>query len=67
MTRQDAYELLKLVQAAAEDDDDERAHVREDKLWEAVLTAIAAGSTDAKALAEIALETKKLDFCRWCA
>jgi hypothetical protein len=47
--------------------DAEAAHGAEDELYEAVLRAIAkSGSLEnARALAEAALETKKIDFPRW--
>jgi hypothetical protein len=52
----------------AEIDDDESAHADEDALHEAVLEAIANGSAeDPQAMAAEALETRKLEFARWCA
>jgi hypothetical protein len=47
--------------------DDEAAHSHRDSLWEAVLTAIANGSEDARGLAAAALATEQIEFERWCA
>lgn len=49
-------------------DDDESAHCAEDRLWQEVLEAIANGTaTDPAACAEVALETRDIDFSRWYA
>jgi hypothetical protein len=49
-------------------DDSEAAHIAEDELWERVLRYIADGKADdPQHLALVALETKKIDFHRWCA
>jgi hypothetical protein len=45
--------------------DDAAWHCMEDDLWQEVLRAIAAGAQDPRALAQAALETKALEFCRW--
>ena len=48
--------------------DDEAAHGAEDDLWERALRTIADGrADDPQHLALVALETKKIDFQRWCA
>jgi hypothetical protein len=48
--------------------DDEAAHAAEDDLWEKVLRTIASGYGDKpSSLAAAALETKSIDFARWCA
>jgi hypothetical protein len=47
--------------------DDEVAHDDEDRLRADVLQAIVDGSPDYKALARIALSTRKIQFSRWCA
>lgn len=51
----------------AKNGDSERAHSREDKLFEDVLQAIADGCEAPSVLAREALESIKLDFPRWCA
>lgn len=48
-----------------DDDDDERAHIREDLLWRKVLLAIADGSDNARELAIEALKTTEIPFKRW--
>ena len=50
---------------AAEADDPENAHGREDNLWLMVLSAIAQGAPNAAELATAALETRKIEFPRW--
>ncbi|GAP46877.1 hypothetical protein [Streptomyces azureus] len=58
------------VQAIADAaDDPEDAHMREDQLLVDVLKVIADSSTDdqARGLANAALETRKIEFERWCA
>jgi hypothetical protein len=58
------------VQAIADAaDDPEDAHMREDELLVDVLRVIAGSATDdqARALAGAALETRKIEFERWCA
>ena len=47
--------------------DDEAAHSAEDKLWGAVLTAIALGAPNAQELAIEAMKTADISFGRWCA
>ena len=49
-------------------DDPEKAHSLEDDLYELVIKAIAQGNTDdIHGLCLEALNTKKIDFPRWCA
>lgn len=48
-------------------DDDEVAHGREDRLYLDVLTAIANGDPNGKALAEEAIKAAEIEFSRWCA
>jgi len=48
-------------------DDDESAHVMEDKLYRRILTAIMDGADNAPALAREALRTQDIHFSRWCA
>ena len=47
--------------------DDEAAHAKEDRIYKAVLNAIADGHPDAQELAREALKASKIDFARWCA
>lgn len=47
--------------------DYEAAHAEEDVLYRDVLEAIAAGDRNARALAKEALQTKKIEFPRYCA
>lgn len=47
--------------------DDEKAHGLEDQLYHDVLVAIARGSKKADELALAALETRYIEFSRWCA
>lgn len=51
--------------------DPERAHSQEDDLYEAFIRDIAEAesidSNDLKAKAELLLETKAIEFERWCA
>lgn len=48
--------------------DDEHSHSLEDKLYIKVLQSIANKECESPSeLAELALETQKLDFSRWCA
>ncbi len=47
--------------------DDESAHSAEDTLHQRVLKHVANGHPDSKALAQAALLTRDIDFCRWCA
>jgi hypothetical protein len=48
----------------SESDDDERAHVHEDRLHQDVLRYLA---DNGNALAREALTTLDIDFARWCA
>jgi hypothetical protein len=66
----DVSHVRQRVQAIADAaDDPEDAHMREDQLLVDVLKVIADSSTDdqARALAGAALETRKIEFERWCA
>ena len=63
---QDAKKMLAKVRNYAKNDD-ESAHVEMDKLWLAVLTAVAQDSPDSKRLASIALECEGIEFARWYA
>jgi hypothetical protein len=50
--------------------DDEKAHIYEDELYEAVLICISQENfnlLEARLMAEEALKTKDIDFSRWCA
>lgn len=48
--------------------DDESAHAEEDNLYHAFVAAVAKGPDKELAeLAEIILETEKIEFARWCA
>lgn len=49
------------------DTDAEAAHIVEDELHQRVLQDIAKGAPNAKQLAEEALKTLEIDFCRWYA
>ena len=68
MTVADVENLVARV-AELGDSDPESAHSHEDRLYEAVLTAIAtgAGAASPAALCVAALQTKRLNFPRWCA
>ena len=46
-------------------DDDEAAHIDEDKLYTDVLIEIANGNPYAKELAREAIKVVDMDFCRW--
>lgn len=49
-------------------DDDERAHSKEDELYEAFVRHVAAGPpSEVTMLAKEVLKTKKIEFSRWCA
>jgi hypothetical protein len=47
--------------------DDEGAHASQDKLYVAVLKAIARGAPDAADLAKEAVKVEDISFCRWYA
>lgn len=47
--------------------DDEMAHDAEDRLYIAVLEAVAAGADASAEMAKIALESQKIKFGRWTA
>lgn len=65
MTVTTIRQALRHIKAQA--NDDERAHSLEDDLHVAVLTAIAGGVGDPRALAREALKTKDIKFSRYCA
>ncbi len=49
-------------------DDDEAAHIGEDQLWLDVLEFIATGECpDPTAFAICAIQTRSIEFARWCA
>ena len=48
-------------------EDDEKAHILEDKMFVMVLKAVASGTENAQALAKEALKSQKINFCRWYA
>lgn len=62
-------EQVKMVvkQIEGEMGDNEAAHGDEDRLYVAVLEAIADGSPDAQELAKEALKANKLEYDRWYA
>lgn len=61
-------DVRKMVQEVAEyAGDNEAAHGAEDRLYIAVLEAIAGGAKNPRQLAAEALETRKIDFDRWCS
>ena len=60
--------VRRMVAAIADDDDDESQHSEQDKLYVAVLIAIASGGTDDPAgTAREALKVLEIDFARWYA
>jgi DNA-binding GntR family transcriptional regulator len=65
LTPASCYRAVDIIEALAEDD--EAAHVYEDRLHQAVLLQIANGSLLASAIAAIALKTRDIKFARWCA
>ena len=65
MTPDKILDALADIRAAA--GDDEVAHGLEDSLWEAVLRTIAAGHPESQRMAQLALRTKDINFCRWRA
>lgn len=65
MTVKEAQRRLEAVREVV--GDDEKAHSREDELHRDVLQHIALGGRNGAALARIALQTRELDFARWCA
>lgn len=68
MNIKDVKERVKQVRKAADGGDYERAHALEDALRAEVLTAIARGECVSPwAMADAALQTRKIDFPRWCA
>lgn len=68
MTADEVEKHVEGIKAAAAGDDDEVAHIREDKLYRTLLEAIAKDLChDAQDLAKRALKTQDLDFHRWCA
>lgn len=67
MTEQEQYILDHLDYIKSIMNDDEAAHSEEDSLYAYVLRAIVRGHDDPIGLATMALETKELEFSRWCA
>lgn len=68
MTLDQVREALEEIRAEAKKDDDEGAHICEDRLHVDVLRAIAEGTAeDPVAMARLALESALVDFHRWCA
>lgn len=66
MTVHEVRERVAEIAAIARDD--ERAHVMEDELHQAVLRAIADGTAeDPQALAAEAIRTAEIEFSRWYA
>lgn len=63
MKPQDVIQEVERIRAMG--DNEPEAHIREDDLWRAVLTAIAGGARQPHRLAEEALKTQDIDFCRW--
>ncbi len=59
----DVKRLLKDIRK----EDDETAHILEDKMFVKVLKEIACGAVNAQALAKEALKSQKISFCRWYA
>lgn len=55
------------IASAATQGDDEAAHSLEDQLFFDVLTEIAAGASDARVLARLAIRSRELKFARHCA
>lgn len=68
-TRDDGSDELRALVArcllAAQANDDEEAHIAEDRLRRRALELIAGGHPDPIAIAGIALATEALDFQRW--
>ena len=62
MTVEDVIKRVAEIRAKA--GDDEVAHGMEDQLHQDVLREIAAGNTQAAALAREALRTEEIEFCR---
>lgn len=62
MTAQEVRDRVAKIRAIA--DDDERAHVEEDRLHRDVLQYL---SEQGSALSAEALRTLEIDFSRWCA
>lgn len=60
------YLYLEILKAV-EDDDDEVAHSREDKLRRHALGCASLGAENWRAIVALAISTEELDFCRWCA
>lgn len=68
MTIADALKLVREIERAVANMDDEKAHGLEDDLRERVLESIAANlAEDPRELASVALSTSKLEFSRWCS
>ena len=69
MTLEEAQRAFDLIQKAADEGDDERAHFYEDHLHIAVLHHVAERPTSRAngELAKWALRAESLRFARWCA
>lgn len=67
LTLEDVKKSVKDIRGLA--DDDEAAHVEEDRLYLKVLIAIAEGrlGSDAASICKEALKTRKIKFTRYCA
>lgn len=65
MTVKEVRRRVKVIETVREDD--EAAHGREDRLYVAVLNAIANGAKNGQGLALEALKARDIDFARWCA
>ena len=63
MTIEEIKRRVKEIKQLSEDN--EYAHIKEDRLWENVLQAIADKSENPHELAKEALETSKISFTRW--
>lgn len=66
MTVEDVKAKVAAIRKIAEEDY-EIAHSMEDALYRDVLTEISMGRHDADDLASEALQTKNIDFARYCA
>lgn len=66
MTIEELQDMIDYLKGLAENDD-ESAHITEDRIHRQVLCAIANGTENAKELAALALTTKDIPFERWFA
>lgn len=67
MTTRDVSNRLAEIRCQAEDDDDEIAHILEDELYFAVLSAISELDGPAAKLAKEAIKSRLIKFARCCA